>query len=148
MGYEKGERKEKGHLQGITRIYTHESLKDKIRAWMRKCLMLNTGMHRCKVGFSFFTGQEWEYMCGYVQKDMGKLFACYPPIEERTCHISFYSLYSLTFSRLLVSFIPIFPVANAVTHARTPGRSLARSLARPEVCWLCIVRRTRKKATY
>ena len=108
MGYEKGERKEKGHLQGITRIYTHESLKDKIRAWMRKCLMLNTGMHRCKVGFSFFTGQEWEYMCGYVQKDMGKphyLFACYPPIEERTCHISFYSLFTSAFSRLLVSFI-------------------------------------------
>jgi len=29
MSYEKGERKEKGHLKGITRIFTHESLKDK-----------------------------------------------------------------------------------------------------------------------
>ena len=72
MSYEKGERKEKGHLRGITRIFTHESLKDKVRPWMRACLMLNTGMHRCKVGCSFFTGHEWEYMCGYIQKDMGK----------------------------------------------------------------------------
>ena len=90
MGYEKGERKEKGHLQGTTRIFTHENLKDTFRAWMRACLMLNTRMHRCKVGCAFFTGQEWEYMCGYAQKDMGKphdLCACWPDIEERTFQI-------------------------------------------------------------
>ena len=81
VSYEKGEKKEKGHLQGITRIFTHESLKDKTRAWMRACLMLNTGMHRCKVGCAFFTGQEWEYMCGYVQK---RLFVCMLPADRRT----------------------------------------------------------------
>ena len=77
----------------ILPVLAKTSLKDKIRAWMRASLMLNTGMHRFKVGCAFFTGQEWEYMCGYVQKDMGKphyLFACYPPIEERTCHIYFF----------------------------------------------------------
>ena len=109
MSYEKGERKEKGHLQGVTRIFTHESLKDKIRAWVRACLMLNTGRHRCKVGCAFFTGQEWEYMCGYVQKDMGKphyLFAWYPPIEERTCHIHFFDYRrSLSHVCWLVSFV-------------------------------------------
>ena len=86
MSYEKGERKEKGHLHGITRIFTHESLKDNIRAWMRACLMLNTGMHRCKVGCSFFTGQEWEYMCGYVQKahKQAALYFCMLPADRRT----------------------------------------------------------------
>ena len=129
-GREKGERPLARHH---TNLHTHERLKDKIRARMRACLMLNTGMHRCKVGCAFFTGQEWEYMCGYVQKDMGKphyLFERYPPIEERTCHIYFFCLSPFTFSRLLVSFIRMFAHANALTHARTLARSVARSLGR------------------
>ena len=42
MSYERGERKEYGHLQGTTRIMTYVSLKDRIRKWMRAALLLGT----------------------------------------------------------------------------------------------------------
>ena len=85
MSYERGERKEYGHLQGITRIMTHVSLKERIRKWMRAALLLGTSQYRVKVGLTFFTGQEWTYMGGYIQKDSGKphyRFFAYPPMLE------------------------------------------------------------------
>ena len=85
MSYERGNRKELGHLQGIARLKTHEQLLDKIRRWMKVALLLTAGQFKCKIGLSFFTGQTWEFMGGYVQKDMGKphyLFFAYPPIDE------------------------------------------------------------------
>ena len=48
-------------------------------------MLLTAGQFKCKIGLSFFTGQTWEFMGGYVQKDMGKphyLFFAYPPIDE------------------------------------------------------------------
>ena len=85
MAYERGERKELGHVQGISRCLTHEGLKERIRCWMRLALLLASGMYRAKIGFAFFTGQTWEFMGGYVQKDKGKphyRFFAYPPIDE------------------------------------------------------------------
>ena len=85
MSYERGERKEYGHLQGITRIMTHVSLKDRIRKWMRAALLLGTSQYRAKVGLTFFTGQDWTYMGGYIQKDQGKphyRFFAYPPMLD------------------------------------------------------------------
>ena len=73
MSYERGNRKELGHLQGIAQLKTHEQLFDKTRGWMKVALMLNAGQYKCKIGLSFFTGQTWEFMGGYVQKDMGEL---------------------------------------------------------------------------
>lgn len=89
MAYEKGERKELGHLQGITRILTHESLLVRIRAWMKAALLTNTGAYRSKVSVAFFTGQTWDFMGGYVQKDKGKphyMFEMWPPLpESKSC---------------------------------------------------------------
>ena len=85
MGYERGERKELGHLQGISRVLTHEGQKERIRRWMRAALMISSGQYRCKIGIIFFTNQEWGFMGGYVQKDMGKahyLFFAYPALPE------------------------------------------------------------------
>jgi hypothetical protein len=85
MSYGRGERKEYGHLQGITRIMAHVSLKDRIRKWMRASLLLGTSQYRVKVGLTFFTGQDWTYMGGYIQKDSGKphyRFFAYPPMLE------------------------------------------------------------------
>ena len=85
MSYERGEQKEYGHLQGITRVMPHVSLKDRIRKWMRAALLLGTSQCRVKIGLAFFTGQDWTYMGGYIQKDQGtphhRLFA-YPPMLE------------------------------------------------------------------
>ena len=72
MPYERGERKELGHIQGISRALTHEGLKERIRRWMRMALLLASGIYRAKIGFAFFTGQTWAFMGGYVQKDKGK----------------------------------------------------------------------------
>ena len=44
MAYERGERKELGHLQGIARLLTHEPYKGKLRRWLRAALLLATGM--------------------------------------------------------------------------------------------------------
>ena len=91
MSYERGNRKELGHLQGISRLKTHEQLLDKIRRWMKVALLLTAGQFKCKIGLSFFTGQTWEFMGGYVQKDMGKphyLFYAYPPIDEGALFVS------------------------------------------------------------
>ena len=55
-------------------------------------------MCRAKIGLVFFTGQEWEHMGGYVQKDSGKAhyrFYAYPDMSECTF---------VTFSRLLIVF--------------------------------------------
>ena len=85
MSYERGERKELGHLQGISRVLTHESQKERIRRWIRAALMISSGQYRCKIGINFFTNQEWDFMGGYVQKDMGKahyLFFAYPTLPE------------------------------------------------------------------
>jgi len=85
MSYERGERKEYGHFQGITRTMTHVSLKDRIRKWMRAALLLGTSQYRVKVGLTFLTGQEWTYMGGYIQKDQGKphyRFFAHPPMLE------------------------------------------------------------------
>ena len=52
---------------------------------MKVALLLTAGQFKCKIGLSFFTGQTWEFMGGYVQKDMGKphyMFFAYPPIDE------------------------------------------------------------------
>ena len=57
VSYERGERKELGHLQGISRLLTHESLKERIRRWMRLALLLASGIYRAKMGFAFF---YWE----------------------------------------------------------------------------------------
>ena len=67
-------------------IMTHVSLKDRIRKWIRAALLLGTSQYRVKVGLTFFTGQEWTYMGGYIQKDQGKphyrrVFA-HPPMLE------------------------------------------------------------------
>ena len=91
MSYERGERKELGHVQGISRCLTHEGLKERIRRWMRLALLLASGMYRAKIGFAFFTGQTWEFMGGYVQKDKGKphyRFFAHPPIDEGECFVS------------------------------------------------------------
>jgi hypothetical protein len=91
MAYERGERKELGHLQGISRCLTHEGLKERIRRWMRLALLLASGMYRAKIGFAFFTGQTWEFMGGYVQKDKGKphyRFFAHPPIDEGALFVS------------------------------------------------------------
>jgi hypothetical protein len=85
QSYERGERKELGHLQGISRVLTHEGMKERIRRWMRAALMISSGQYRCKIGINFFTNQEWDFMGGYVQKDMGKahyLFFAYPTLPE------------------------------------------------------------------
>ena len=85
MAYERGNRKELGHLQGVARLKTHEQLLDKIRRWMQVALLLAAGQFKCKIGLAFFTGRTWEFMGGYVQKDMGKphcLFFMYPPIGD------------------------------------------------------------------
>ena len=85
MPYERGNRKELGHLQGIGRFKTHEQLLGKIRRWMKVALLLTAGQFKCKIRLSFFTGQTWRFMGGYVQKGMGKphyLFFAYPPIDE------------------------------------------------------------------
>jgi len=85
MPYERGERKELGHVQGTSRALAHEGLKERIRRWMRLALLLASGMYRAKIGFAFFTGQTWEFMGGYVQKDKGKphcRFFAYLPIDE------------------------------------------------------------------
>ena len=58
MSYERDERKELGHLQGIVRLLMHESYKEKLRRWLRAALLLSTGMYRAKSGLVFFTGQE------------------------------------------------------------------------------------------
>ena len=84
MSYERGERKELGHVQGISRCLTHEGLKERIRRWMRLALLLASGMYRAKIGFAFFTGRTWKFMGGYVQKDKGKphyRFFAWPPID-------------------------------------------------------------------
>ena len=57
MGYERGERKELGHIQGISRALTHEGLKERIRRWMRLALLLASGMYRAKIGFVFVFSQ-------------------------------------------------------------------------------------------
>jgi hypothetical protein len=112
MAYERGERKELGHLQGIARLLTHESFKDKLRRWLRAALLLSTGMYRAKIGLVFFTGQEWEHMGGYVQKDSGKAhyrFYAYPDMSECTF---------VVFSRLLTVFNRLFANACAWHRAR------------------------------
>ena len=84
MSYERGERKENGHIQGIARILTHISLKERIRRWMRASLMVGQGAYRVKIGLVFFTGQDWTHMGGYVQKDHGLphyLFYCFPQLS-------------------------------------------------------------------
>ena len=87
VSYERSERKEYGHLQGTTRVLTHISLKERIRKWMRSALLVGTSQYRVNVGFTCFTGQDWTYMGGYVQKDAGKphyrMFP-YPPMLEGT----------------------------------------------------------------
>ena len=100
MPYERGERKELGHVQGISRLLTHEGLKERIRRWMRLALLLASGMYRAMIGFAFFTGQTWEFMGGYVQKDKGKphyrFFAC-PPIDDGERTICVFSYATITF---------------------------------------------------
>jgi hypothetical protein len=54
MAYERGERKELGHLQGIARLLTHESYKEKLCRWLRAALLLSTGMCRAKIGLVCF----------------------------------------------------------------------------------------------
>jgi len=45
-------------------------------------------VQRCflqRLNIAFFTGQDWTYMGGYIQKDQGKphyRFFCYPPMLE------------------------------------------------------------------
>ena len=85
MSYERGERKENGHIQGIARILTHISLKERIRRWMRASLMVGQGAYRAKIGLVFFTGQDWTHMGGYVQKDHGLphyLFYYFPQLPD------------------------------------------------------------------
>ena len=61
LSYERGERKELGHIQGTSRCLAHEGRKERIRRrWMRLALLLASGMYRAKIGFTFFTGQTWE----------------------------------------------------------------------------------------
>ena len=111
MSYERGNRKELGHLQGPK---THEQLLGKIRRWMKVALVLNAGQYKCKIGLAFVTGQTWEFiMGGYVQKDMEKphyLFFMYPPIDDGACVVCFsyerwhyLVIFSLTLSRALRS---------------------------------------------
>ena len=64
MAYERGNRKELGHPQGIARLKTHEQLLDKIRRWVKVALLLTAGQFKCKIGLSLFTGQTWEFMGG------------------------------------------------------------------------------------
>ena len=85
MSLERGDRKNLLHNQGITRLLSHDSLTERVRAWMRAALLLGTNApYKCKIMIKPFTNQEWGYMGGYVQKDMGKphfhLFV-YPTID-------------------------------------------------------------------
>ena len=90
MAYERGKRKELGHLQGIARLLTHKSCTEKLRKWVRAALLLATGMCRAKMDLVFFTGHEWEHMGGYVQKDSGKAhyrFFAYPGMYVCTLYV-------------------------------------------------------------
>ena len=85
LSLERGDRKNLLHIQGITRLLSHGSLTERVRNWMRAALLLDTNApYKCTIMIKSFTNQEWGYMGGYVQKDMGKphcrLFV-YPTID-------------------------------------------------------------------
>ena len=73
MSIERGDRKQLQHIQGVSRFITSEAYKDQFRAFMKRHLGILTGGNiRCKIGINYFSGQTWENMLGYVQKDEGK----------------------------------------------------------------------------
>jgi len=73
LSLERGDRKNLLHIQGITRLLSHDSLTERVRNWMRAALLLGPNApYKCKIMIKPFTNQEWGYMGGYVQKDMGK----------------------------------------------------------------------------
>ena len=73
MSIERGDRKQLQHIQGVSRFITSETHKDQFRAFMKRHLGILTGGNiRCKIGINYFSGQTWENMLGYVQKDDGK----------------------------------------------------------------------------
>ena len=124
MAYERGERKQLGHLQGIERLLAHESHKEKLRRWLRAALLLSTDMYRAESGLVFFTGQEWEHMGGYVQKDSGKAhyrFFAYPGMSECTF---------VDLSRVPIVLNRLFANASAWHRARLRVRLRARLRAR------------------
>ena len=129
MAYERGGRKELGHLQGIARLLTHGGLKERIRRWIRLALLLASGMYVQKIGFAFFTGQTWKFMGGYVQKDMASRITA-SSRGHRSTTVS---------NRLYFSRMPPFNSSKKndsacartleCLHARTLARSHARTLA-------------------
>jgi hypothetical protein len=61
------------HIQGASRFVTSEAHKDQFRAFMKRHLgILAGGNIQCRIGINYFSGQTWENMLGYVQKDEGK----------------------------------------------------------------------------
>ena len=91
ISLERGDRKNLLHIQGITRLLSHDSLTERVRNWMRAALLLGPNApYKCKIMIKPFTNQEWGYMGGYVQKDMGKphyrLFH-YPTVDAGTYNV-------------------------------------------------------------
>ena len=124
MAYERGERQELGHLQSIAHLLAHGPYKEKLRRWLRAALLLSTDMFRAKIGLVFFTGQEWEHMGGYVQKDPGKAhyrYFAYPEMPECTFVVS---------PRVPIVFNRLFANACACHRARLRARLNARLRAR------------------
>ena len=73
MSMERGDRRKLLHIQGVSRFITSETYKEQFKNFIRRHLGILTGGNiRCKIGIRYFSGQSWEYMLGYVQKDEGQ----------------------------------------------------------------------------
>ena len=101
MSYERGERKELGHLprasRGCLRTKASRSASGAGCVWLCCSRLVCTAR---KSALFFFTGQTWEFMGGCVQKNMGKphyrFFAC-PPIDDGERTICGFSYATITF---------------------------------------------------
>ena len=71
MSLERGDRKKMLHIQGIAEFESTVTSKEAIVAGMKTAMGIQRGM-KCKVDFNAFTGQDWKYCLGYIQKDEGK----------------------------------------------------------------------------
>ena len=68
---ERGDRRQRLHIQGIAEFESSPAAKEAIVAGMKTAMGVMRGM-KCKVDFNPFKTQKWDHMVGYIQKDEGK----------------------------------------------------------------------------